>query len=296
MSWWLTNQSKDGGRAVVGKERFVLIMVLKIIIILGLLAVMFIIGLLALLGDAGWLIIVGIALLTAGGVAYKVRFHTKLRVSTYICILLLVVNVSVGLTLYVGTVPRPLSRQERSDILAYLELQYPSQRFRIVSGNARHSTGGWGSGLDFLSFGAFSWNEVEAIAADSNDVQFEVTGVSQSSWRILVGSFYFSDHYSLIQPQITLQDIHDMEDEIWEIILAHRHLFDDCRFERRTSTISFIPKHIEAYVTITYTHMLKSDFDESAENEKLQIVRDEIAAITGFESVALNARFYFSDE
>ena len=273
-----------------------LMMVLKVIIILGLFVVMFIIGLLTMMGGVDWLIIVGIVLLAIGGIAYKIRFHTKLRISTYICVLLLAVNLSVGLTLYMGTLPRSLSRQERSDILAYLELQYPSQRFRIVSGNARHSTGGWGSGLDFLSFGAFSWNEVEAIAADSNDVRFEVTGVSQSSWRILVGSFYFSDHYSLIQPQITLQDIHDMEDEIWEIILAHRHLFDDCRFDGKNVRISFIPQHIEAHVTITYTHMSQSDFNESVENEKLRIVRDEIAAITGFESVALNARFYFSDE
>jgi len=265
---------------------------LKVIIILGLLVVMLIIGLSTLSGNAGWLIIVGVALLAAGGVAYK-WLRSKIKLSTYLCVLLLAVNVLVGVTLYIGAAPRLLLPQERRDILAYLELQYPGQSFKIVRGKALNSSL---TGLKQLfKFRTFQWDEVEAIVADGNDVQFEVTG-NDEWWNVRVGPYYFSDNYSLMQPQITIQDIHDIEDKVWGIIEAHHYLFDGGDFHEKNVEISFIPQHIEAYAAIRLNHMSKSDYDETAATEKMRIIRDAIAANTGFESVALNIRFYFSDE
>ena len=274
-----------------GKEDTMLDTVSKGIAIFVLLAVMVVIGFLVLLGDAGWLILVGLVLLATGGALYQWRLNSKIKVSTYICLLLVAVNILVGLTLYIGASPRPLTRQERRDVLTYLELQYPDQNFRILSGRARHSIDGWG----ILQFGTFRWNEIEAIVEDGDGLRFEVTG-NQQWWRVRVGSFYFSDNRPLMQPQFTNQDIQNMKDQVWEIIVAHDHLFYGSTISRRHERISLAPQYIEAYITITFNHITEDDFDRDATMEKMRIVRDEISTSMGFESVAVNVRFNFRSE
>jgi len=284
----------------------VLIMGLKVLAILGLLFLLFIIGALTLLGDTFVPIICGIVLLAVGVGVYKWWFHSKLKASTYTCILLLAVSILVGLSAHIVAAPRPLSRQERNDILTYLEIQYPSQDFRIVSARVHRVTIGGG----FTPFTPRRWNEIEAIVADSDGVRFEVVGrddgtnfwggnrnINMRSTRLVQtnSTFMLGDSYSVIPQRFPIRD---MEDEIWDIVMAHQRLFDYNRIDGRSRRveISLAPMHIEVRMTVHYSHIIQSDFDSSVAEEKVRIVRNEIEVATGFESVALNARFRFRDE
>ena len=280
----------NNGRFGSGMGKFILIAIVKAIIIIGLSFVLLIIGALSSMGNADWLIIVGFALLIIGGVAYKIRLHSRMRISTFTCVLLLAVSVIVGSTLFIGASPRPLTRQERSDIMAYLDLQYPGQSFVIVSGEVRHSSG-WG----FLSFGTFKWNELEVNVMDSNRELFKVMGTNdgRNIWWIHVGSLFLADNYTLMEPQFTSRDRREMTREIWNIFYAHRHMFSDSTFNGGNIEISFPSRHIEVRLTIHFEYLSQADFDESEANEILRMIRDEIEALAGYESVVLDISYRF---
>ena len=268
--------------------------VLKGIAIFVLLAALVIVGLLSLLTFSYVPIVIGIVTLVAGMCLYKWRLHSKLKASHYTCILLSVAILLVGVSCQIGASPRSLSRQEWSDILIYLEIQYPGQDFRIVSGRVEHVTQ-WG----ILGSATRRWSEIEAVAADSDGVRFEVIGrnddsrLSGSRRLVQVNTLMLRDYYTMMPQRFPILN---MEDEIWEIVRTHHHLFYDSSLAGRHSEISLVPLHIEVKMTINFNDLHRDDFDESTAVEVAVNIRDEIRAATGIEQVSLRTTFLFSNQ
>lgn len=236
-----------------------------IITIIGLALVFLLVLLSCVQGNARWLAVLGIAMLMIGGAVYpweKLNINKKLGIATYLCLLLLGVNLITGLLLYAGASPRPLTPRERNAIIAHLEDRHGDYGFRILSATSSNERL---TGLhNLFSFRTFEWSIIEARAADRYGVDFYISGVNDG-FNNIVG----------------LQE----EYGITRAVHVHRDLFQNRitsinpRVIERTSAGDWVRVEIR----IDYSHLNWRDMDESQERESIYTIRSAIAWETGFD-------------
>jgi len=220
--------------------------VLMIIIFSGSLLILLVY---ALMGHATWLIVANIIVISVSISIVQGIKHYRL---TYICILLLIINLITFALIQIGKNPRPLTWNERRTIITHLEERYGDRGFKIIAAKSSND-----HARKLLQYYTFKWKLYEAHLEDADGCDFVVQGENAGFNNLLT----ISEEYGIIR---TIYD--------------NRELFQSKITNLSATCVkrSGNTDYFQVNMKINYSQLNSFEFDENKEILNLNIIRDSI--------------------